>query len=107
MHRHTLTRQLREDDAISGALVDVEPQQQSQLNRRLERIPRIAGVNFRENVIAAFNETTDETVGMFTLFSVVMAGFIAFAVVYNNARIVLAEGGRELASLLVLGLARA
>lgn len=107
MHRDTLTRLLREDDAISGALVAVEPQQQSQLNRRLERIPRIAGVNFRENVIAAFNETMDETVVMFTLFSMVMAGFIAFAVVYNNARIALAERGRELASLRVLGFTRA
>ncbi|MDQ2075293.1 ABC transporter permease [Marinimicrobium sp. ABcell2] len=107
MHRDTLTRLLREDDTISGAFLAIEPEHQSELNRRLENIPRIAGVNFRENVITAFNEAMDETVLMFTLFSMVMAGSIAFAVVYNNARIAFAERGRELASLRVLGFTRA
>lgn len=45
----------------------------------------------------------DESLLVFTLFSLFLAGSIAFAVVYNNARIAFAERGRELASLRVMG----
>lgn len=38
---------------------------------------------------------------------IILASIIAFAVVYNNARIALAERSRELASLRVLGFSRA
>lgn len=106
MHRATLTRLLGEGDTISGAFLAVEPERMTELNRRLERMPRIAGVNLRENTIRTFNETMDETLLTFTLFSMFMAGAIAFAVVYNNARIAFAERARELASLRVLGFTR-
>jgi putative ABC transport system permease protein len=42
----------------------------------------------------------------FTYIATVLAGVIAFGVVYNSARISLAERGRELASLRVLGYTR-
>lgn len=41
--------------------------------------------------------------GVFTWIAVLMGGVINFGVVYNSARIALAERGRELASLRVLG----
>ncbi|WP_111640493.1 ABC transporter permease [Marinimicrobium alkaliphilum] len=106
MHRDTLTRLLGEGDTISGAFLAVDSEYQLELNRRLEQVPRIAGVNLRDNMLEAFNQTMDETILVFTLFSLVMAGAIAFAVVYNNARIAFAERARELASLRVLGFTR-
>jgi putative ABC transport system permease protein len=42
----------------------------------------------------------------FAFFNTILAGCIAFGVVYNSARIALAERSRELASLRVLGFTR-
>jgi putative ABC transport system permease protein len=43
---------------------------------------------------------------MFTFIATLLAGTIAFGVVYNSARITLSERSRELASLRVLGFTR-
>jgi putative ABC transport system permease protein len=42
----------------------------------------------------------------FAFFNTLLAGTIAFGVVYNSARIALSERSRELASLRVLGFTR-
>jgi putative ABC transport system permease protein len=47
-----------------------------------------------------------ESLLIFTFINTVLAGTIAFGVVYNNARIALSERSRELASLRVLGYTR-
>ncbi|HSM26644.1 MAG TPA: FtsX-like permease family protein, partial [Thioalkalivibrio sp.] len=52
-------------------------------------------------------EYMGDTILMFALVFVLLAGSIAFAVVYNNARIAFAERARELATLQVLGYSRA
>lgn len=103
MRQSTLNRYLREGDTISGAFLAVDSTQLTELNRRLDLAPRIAGVTRRDNSLRAFDEMMSETILVFALFSAVMAGSIAFAVVYNNARIAFAERGRELASLRVMG----
>ncbi len=48
-----------------------------------------------------------ETILIFTFINTLLAGVIAFGVVYNSARIALSERSRELASLRVLGFTRA
>jgi putative ABC transport system permease protein len=47
-----------------------------------------------------------ETILIFTFINTILAGIIAFGVVYNSARIALSERSRELASLRVLGFTR-
>jgi putative ABC transport system permease protein len=47
-----------------------------------------------------------QTVLTFAFFNTLLAGSIAFGVVYNSARIALSERSRELASLRVLGFTR-
>jgi len=106
MRRASLNRLLREPDNISGAFLAVDHQQLPELERRLQQVPRIASITLRANTISAFRQMMDESLLVFTLFSSAMAGAIAFAVVYNNARIAFAERARELASLRVLGLTR-
>jgi putative ABC transport system permease protein len=106
MQQSTLTRLLGEGDTISGAFMAVDPQAVKDLSRRLDDMPRVAGVTLRAKSVEAFNKMMNETILLFTLFSMVMAGSIAFAVVYNNARIAFAERGRELASLRVLAFSR-
>jgi putative ABC transport system permease protein len=48
-----------------------------------------------------------ETILVFTAVNTLLAGIIAFGVVYNSARVTLSERSRELASLRVLGFTRA
>lgn len=107
MRRETLNRLLREPDNISGAFLAVGAADIPALEQRLQQVPRVAGVSLRSNTINAFNQTMEESLLVFTLFASAMAGAIAFAVVYNNARIAFAERSRELASLRVLGFRRA
>jgi putative ABC transport system permease protein len=106
MRQSSLSRLLHEDDTISGALLAVDTAALAALQRQLQEIPSIAGVVLREKTVRAFKKMMNETILVFTLFSLAMAGAIAFAVVYNNARIAFAERSRELASLRVLGFTR-
>jgi putative ABC transport system permease protein len=69
-------------------------------------MPRIAGAAIRENEIRGFREAMAESMLVFTLIITLLAGTIAFGVVYNSARIALSERSRELASLRVLGYTR-
>lgn len=105
--RHYLSRLLQEGPVINGAFVAIDPESRQALFRQLENMPMVAAVTLRENSIEAFEDLMDESILVFTLVSMFMAGSIAFAVVYNNARIAFAERGRELASLRVLGFTRA
>ncbi|ROQ20724.1 putative ABC transport system permease protein [Marinimicrobium koreense] len=107
LRQDTLARLLGEGDTVSGAFLAVDPELVEEVNRRLEAMPRVAGVNQRDTTIRAFDDMMADSMLVFTFFSVFMAGSIAFAVVYNNARIAFAERSRELATLRVLGFTRA
>lgn len=106
MELSSLNRLMREGDAISGAYLAVDQDYQQALFQRFKRIPRIAGTIEREQEIRNFNKTMNETMIFITTVATAFAVVIAFGVVYNSARIALAERGRELASLRVLGFTR-
>lgn len=106
MDLQSLTRLLGEADTVNGAFLAVDQVSMTGVNAQLARMPRIAGVTFRADTVQAFEDMMGETIIVFTTVSLMMAGLIAFAVVYNNARIAFAERGRELASLRVLGFTR-
>ena len=55
------------------------------------------------SAIRSFYATVGEFILFYNMVATVLAGSIAFGVVYNSARISLSERGRELASLRVLG----
>ena len=63
------------------------------------------GVAFGSGLAAidAVYKTISQMTDTFTWVAVIMGGVINFGVIYNSARIALAERGRELASLRVLG----
>ena len=63
----------------------------------------MAGADTRLAAVRAFYRTFAELTGVFTWMAVLMGALVNFGVVYNSARIALAERGRELASLRVLG----
>jgi putative ABC transport system permease protein len=106
MQLDALNRMMREGNAISGASLTVDERYQPEIYRTLVKMPRVAGAVVRQDEIRNFYETQAEAMLFFTLVATVLAGVIAFGVVYNSARISLAERSRELASLRVLGYTR-
>ncbi|HYW92304.1 MAG TPA: ABC transporter permease [Gammaproteobacteria bacterium] len=107
MRLSALNRALGDGDVASGALVAGGPGERAALYRRLREMPAVAGVTLREAAIESFHATMGETLLIFTFITTLLAAVIAFGVVYNSARITLVERTRELASLRILGFARA
>jgi putative ABC transport system permease protein len=101
-----LNRLMNEDSSVSGAFLSADREQRGELYTRLKNTPGVAGVSLPETTLDSFNDTIARTIGTSTAFLIGFACIIAFGVVYNGARIALAERGRELASLRVLGFTR-
>ena len=106
MRVDALNRLLREGPAISGAYVQAARENNEEIYKELREMPRVAAAAVRENVLQNFRDTMAKQTLTFAFFSTILAGFIAFGVVYNSARIAFLERHRELASLRVLGLTR-
>lgn len=101
-----LNRLLDESEVISGAFVDLDEQQTAAFYEAIHDRPRVAGSSLRLASIESFNETVGETLLVLSGINTLLAGIIAFGVVYNTSRLSLSERGRELASLRVLGFRR-
>jgi putative ABC transport system permease protein len=102
-----LNRLMREGRAISGAYLMTDSFYEREIYEKLIEMPRVAGTVVRGDEIRNFYDTMAEFLLFFTFVASLFAGVIAFGVVYNSARIALAERSRELASLRVLGYTRA
>jgi putative ABC transport system permease protein len=107
MDLDALHRLMREGETWSGALLEIDRAALPVLYPRLKALPAIAGVSLTETALQNFRKLMGENMNIQILWNVLFAGIIAFAVVYNAARISLAERSRELASLRVLGFTRA
>lgn len=107
MDLNAINRLMREGSAISGAHLLVDSFYQQEIYRKLVEMPRVAGAVVRKEEIRSFYEAMAEFLFLFTFVVSMLAGTIAFGVVYNSARIALAERRRELASLRVLGYTKA
>jgi putative ABC transport system permease protein len=106
MRLDALNDLMREGPVISGVYLQVDPRQLDELYARLRAMPRVAGSSLRTASIDSFLDTMGENLLIFSLVNTLLAGVIAFGVVYNTARLALAERSRELASLRVLGFTR-
>ena len=106
MRLDALNRLLGESDSLSGGYLQVDRQHLPELFDELERRPGIAASNLREANIEAFEHTMGENIAIFALVNTLLAGVVAFGVIYNTARLSLSERSRELASLRVLGFRR-
>lgn len=106
MDLHALNRLLDEGDLISGASFSIDAAQRGKFLRALKDIPRVSWVAIKDSMRENFRTTTAESIGTFQKIYLVFAVVVAFGVVYNNARISLAERARELATLRVIGFSR-
>jgi putative ABC transport system permease protein len=103
MDIHALNRLLGEGDIITGASFRIDSAQRGEFLRALKDIPRINWVAIKESLRENFRQTTAASIGLIQKIYMVFAIVVAFGVVYNNARISLAERARELATLRVIG----
>ncbi|MBI3043808.1 MAG: ABC transporter permease [Betaproteobacteria bacterium] len=101
-----LNRLAREGPVISAAGLRVERGEEPGLLERLKEIPAAAVVIVTRTLLETFRATSAKNILFFTAILTAFAATIAVGVVYNNARIQLAERAWELASLRVLGFTR-
>jgi putative ABC transport system permease protein len=106
IERGAANRLMREGDIVSGSFVAADAQTQNRLFAELKNAPRVATVLIRGAAIRSFRETIAENILRMRSFIVLFASVLAVGVVFNSARISLAERSRELASLRVLGFTR-
>lgn len=106
MRLRALERLSGEYDAVSLALLRIDPADGDRLDARLKDMPFVAEVTRRSNLLARFEEQSGSMIVTISVIIALFAATITIGVVYNNARISLAARARDLASLRVLGFAR-
>lgn len=104
MEIRAINRLLGEGDVISGASLGLDPAHRAEFLAALKEIPRVSTVAIKESMRQSFRETTAQSMGLLQTIYLTFAVVVAFGVIYNNARISLAERARELATLRVIGL---
>ena len=94
---------MEEGNLISGAYLSIENGSLQKTQMLLNQLPEIAAISEKNATIESFKKTIGEFMLIYISFVSALSLAIAFGVIYNNARITLAERSRELASLRVLG----
>ena len=106
MDINALRRLMREGDVVSGAYLRTDAQALTELYDTLKRTPAVASVTVKQAALDSFEKTIAENILRMRLFNLGFACIIAFGVIYNSARIALAERSHELATMRVLGFTR-
>lgn len=106
MNIRAVNRLLGEGDVITGASLTIDRARRAEFLRTLKDIPRVSWVAIKDSLRENFRKTTAASIGLIQKIYMVFAMVVAFGVVYNNARISLAERSRELATLRVIGFSR-
>jgi putative ABC transport system permease protein len=107
MDRRALNRLLGEGDVVSEFTLRTLKGEDMRVLEATKALPRVSGSFSKASMMRNMEEVTARNI---LIMSAVLTGFaavIAVGVVYNNARIALAERAWELASLRVLGFTRA
>jgi putative ABC transport system permease protein len=104
MDRAAINRFLGEGDIITGASFTIDAAGRAAFLAAVKEVPRISWISIKESMRSSFRQTTAQMMGMLTTLYLSMAVIVAFGVIYNNARISLAERARELATLRVVGM---
>jgi putative ABC transport system permease protein len=107
MELRSLARLLGEPETFSGVHLAVDPMREAELNAVFKRAPAAVGVAYRRSSLASYREMSDGATTFVRQILALFSVIIAFAMVYNSARIALAERSRELATMRVIGFTRA
>ena len=107
LERRTLNRLLQEGDQSTWFALAVERGLEPALLEASKQLPRVVGVFSKASLLRNMQEVSARNIRIMSTVLTFFATVIAVGVVYNNARIALAERTWELASLRVLGFTRA
>lgn len=106
IERRALNRLLQEGDVLNQATIAVNRGYETELLNKLKELPRVAVAVSKSVMKQNIDDVTARNVLVFSAILTTFATIIAIGVVYNNARIALAERAWELASLRVIGFTR-
>ena len=106
MDMDALNRALREPGRISGAYLTIDSGQADAIYAALQDMPTVAGVSLKSQARDAFVTLMNQGAGAIRYVMGAIAFVITFGIVYNAARIALAERARDLASLRVIGFSK-
>ena len=106
MERGALDRALGDGDVSTGFVLAVQRGGEGAALEASKAMPRVAGAWSKATMLRNMEEISARNVRIMSTVLTVFASVIAVGVVYNNARIALAERAWELASLRVLGFTR-
>ncbi|MBR9653228.1 ABC transporter permease [Thalassovita aquimarina] len=98
-----LSRALQEPQQVSGAYLTIDEDHTGQIFERIKGMPRVAGATLKEDARNALIEIMNTGPASVRFVMLAVAAVITFGIVYNAARIALAERMRDLASLRVMG----
>jgi putative ABC transport system permease protein len=101
-----LDQLMNEGPLVSGARLLLDPLQRDVAYHHIKRLPKVAGASLRKAAYDLFNATTGQVQTVTAMILGAFASVVTIGVVYNSARVILAERARELASLRVLGFTR-
>jgi putative ABC transport system permease protein len=107
MERRALNRALQEGDQATWFALAIDRGHEDDVLAASQKLPRIVGVFSKATLLRNMQEVSARNVRIMSTVLTLFATVIAVGVVYNNARIALAERAWELASLRVLGFSRA
>ena len=106
MEIDAVNRLLREGPRATGARLLIDPADRDRVYQQIKEMPRVAGATLRTAAYDMFDETFAQMRLITVSIMVAFASVIATGVVYNSARVLLADRSRELASLRVMGFTR-
>jgi putative ABC transport system permease protein len=106
MRRESLNRLLGEGDVANNFGLRVARGELPRVLSAPQQLPKVAGAFSKASMLRNMNEVSARNVLIMSSILTAFAVVIAVGVVYNNARIALAERYWELASLRVLGFTR-
>tara|TARA_R100000789_G_scaffold18134_2_gene21092 strand:+ start:60723 stop:63089 length:2367 start_codon:yes stop_codon:yes gene_type:complete len=101
-----LNAALREPGRVSGAYLMIDEAQGDPIFAALQDMPTVAGVSLKSQARDAFVTLMNTGAGAIRYVMGALAFVITFGIVYNAARIALAERARDLASLRVIGFSK-
>ena len=107
MNLAALERLLGEQGSLTAAHLTVDGLAVSDTVRRLEAMPGVSSVGLRRTMLTLFRDEINGRMGAVAVLLGAFASVIAVGVVYNGARITLAERGHELGCMRVMGFSRA
>ncbi len=107
MAREALNQALGDGDLASGFALAMRGGDEARALQATQAMPRVAGAFSKATMLRNMQDISERNIRIMSTVLTLFATVIAVGVVYNNARIALAERAWELASLRVLGFTRA